>query len=115
MSKRSIGVNLDASGGAIVEQEVFRVPNGYKALVTMFFLSNTGGSTATVGANWHDGTTVPFLGGKNIGSGDYIQFGGPEGAYLAMNEDDYIVVSVASGGIVGLIVSYELLRQDSQG
>ena len=114
MSKKSLGVNLDASGGAIVEQEVFRVPNGYKAIVTMFFMSNTGGSTTTVGANWHDGATVPFLGNKSLGSGDYIQFGGPVGAFLCMQQDDHIDVSVASGGIVGLILSYELLREDSQ-
>jgi len=114
MHKQSVGVNLDASGGAITDQEVFRVPVGYKAIVTMFFMSNTGGSTTTVGAKWHDGSTVPFLGGKSLGAGDYLQFGGPEGAFLSMNEDDHIDVSVASGGVVGLILSYVLLRQDSQ-
>jgi hypothetical protein len=114
MSKKSLGVNLDASGGAIVEQEVFRVPNGYKAVVTMFFLSNTGGSTTTVDARWHDGTTVPFLGGKNLGSGDYLQFGGPLGAFLCMQQGDHLDVSVSNGGQVGLIISYDLLREDSQ-
>ena len=114
MHTKSIGVNLDASGGAIVDQEVFRVPTGYKAIVTMFFMSNTGGSTTTVGAKWHDGATVPFLGGKSLGAGDFLQFGGPSGAYLVMQENDHVDVSVASGGTVGLIMSYELVRQDYQ-
>ena len=114
MYKQSVGVNLDASGGAIVDQEVFRVPTGYKAIVSMFFMSNTGGSTTTVGAKWHDGATIPFLGAKSLGSGDYVIFGGGEGLYMAMGEDDYITVSVANGGTCGLILSYTLERADSQ-
>lgn len=80
----------------------------------MFFLSNVGGSTTTVGASWHDGTTVPFLGSKSLGAGDYVQFGGGEGLYMAMEEGDYITVTVASGGSCGLIISYDLVRTDSQ-
>ena len=117
MSERnsySLGVNLDASGGAITDQTIYTVPSGYKAIVTMFFLSNVGGSTTTVGAKWHDGATIPFLGSKSLGAGDYIQFGGGEGLYMAMSEGDYISVSVASGGTCGLILSYYLTRADSQ-
>jgi len=113
--KYSIGVNLNASSGAITDQEVFRVPTGHRAVVTMFFISNVGGSTTTVGATWHDGANVPFLGAKSLGSGDYVQFGGGEGLFLVMAEDDHMVVSVASGGQCGLILSYDLVRADSQG
>lgn len=110
----SVGVNLDASAGAITDQTVYTIPNGYKAIVSMFFMSNVGGSTTTVGAKWHDGATIPFLGAKSLGSGDYVMFGGGEGLYMAMNEGDYITVSVASGGKCGLIISYHLVRADSQ-
>lgn len=117
MSERnaySLGVNLDATAGAITDQVVYTVPTGYKAIVTMFFMSNVGGFTTTVGAKWHDGATVPFLGAKLLGSGDYVIFGGGEGLYMCMAEDDYITVSVASGGKCGLILSYTLERADSQ-
>lgn len=116
MSERnahSLGVNLDASGGAITDQVIYTVPTGYKAIVTMFFLSNVGGSNTTVGAKWHDGATVPFLGAKNLSSGDYIQFGGGSGLYMAMAEGDYITVSIDNGGVCGLIISYYLVREDS--
>ena len=113
-NKRSLGVSLNASAGAITDQTIFTVPSGYKAIVTMFFMSNVGGSTTTVGAKWHDGSTIPFLGAKSLGSGDYVQFGGGEGLYMAMGENDYITVSVASGGVCGLILSYTLERADSQ-
>lgn len=110
----SLGVNLDATGGAITDQTIYTVPTGYKAIVTMFFISNVGGLTTTVGAKWHDGATVPFLGSKSLGAGNFIIFGGGEGLYMAMNEGDYITVSVSFGGTCGLILSYRLIRADSQ-
>ncbi len=117
MSERnaySLGVNLDATAGAITDQVIYTVPTGYKAIVTMFFMSNVGGSTTTIGAKWHDGATVPFLGSKSLGAGDYVIFGGGEGLYMAMSEGDYVTVSVASGGKCGLILSYHLVRADGQ-
>lgn len=110
----SKGVNLDASGGAITDQVILTVPTGYKMIVTMFFMANVGGSTTTVGAKWNDGATIPFLGSKSLGSGDFIQFGGGDGLYMAMYEDDTITASVSSGGVCGLIISYHLVRADGQ-
>lgn len=109
----SLGVSLDASGGAITDQVVYTTPTGYKAIVTMFFISNVGGSTTTVGAKWNDGSVIPFLGSKSLSSGDHLIFGGAEGLYMAMSEGDTISVSVASGGTCGLIISYHLTREDS--
>lgn len=108
----SLGVNLNASGGAITDQVVYTVPTGYKAIVTMFFMSNVGGSTTTVGAKWVDGSTIPFLGSKSLPAGDQVIFGG-DGQFLAMAEGDTIQVSVASGGTCGLILSYHLIRADT--
>ena len=110
--KKSTGVSITGTGSP---ETVFTVPNGYKAYVTMFFLTNVGGSTTTVSASWHDGATVPFLGSKSLSSGDYVQFGGGEGLYMAMEQGDYITVTVASGDSCGLIISYDLVRTDSQG
>ena len=109
--KKSVGRSITGTGADIT---VFTVPTGYKAIVTMFFISNVGGSTTTVNAHWHDGTTVPFLGSKSLGAGDYVIFGGGEGLYMAMEQGDYIDVNVASGGSCGLIISYDLVRADSQ-
>lgn len=106
--KRSIGVELDASGGAITDQTIFTVPTGYRAIINLFFLSNTGGSTTTVDAKWHDGTVITFLGGKSLTAAEFLQFGGD--VYLVMEESDYFTVSVASGGTVNVIISYELER-----
>lgn len=109
--KKSVGVSITGTGA---DQTVFSVPNGYKAIVTMFFISNVGGSTTAVGAHWHDGTVVPFLGSKSLGAGDYVIFGGGEGLYMAMEQGDFIDVNVASGGSCGCIISYDLVRTDSQ-
>ena len=109
--KKSIGVSITGTGA---DQTIYTVPTGYKAIVTMFFISNVGGSTTTVGAHWHDGSVVPFLGSKSLGSGDYIIFGGGEGLYMALEQGDYIDVNVASGGSCGCIISFDLVRTDSQ-
>ncbi len=109
--KESLGFDADASGGAIVDQTIFTVPAGYRAIVSMFFMSNIGGSTTTVGSFWHDGVNLPFLSGKSLSAGDYLQFGGPYGAWLSMDEGDHIGVSVSSGGQCAVIISYELERK----
>lgn len=104
--KRSVGVELDGTGGAIVDQTIFTVPTGYRAIVNLFFVSNTGGSTTTVDAKWHDGTTITFLGGKSLTASEFLQFGGD--VYLVMDEGDYFSASVALNGVINIIVSYEL-------
>ena len=109
--KDSIGVEIDATGGAVTDQVIYTVPTGYHSLVSMFFLSNTGGSTTTVGGAWNDGVSVPFLAGKSLAAGDHLQFGGTYGAWLAMEEGDTISVSVASGGTCAAILSFELIRK----
>ena len=109
--KKSIGVSITGTGN---DQTIYTVPTGYKAIVTMFFISNVGGSTTTVGAHWHDGSVVPFLGSKSLGAGDYIIFGGGEGLYMALEQGDYIDVNVATGGNCGCIISFDLVRADSQ-
>lgn len=112
--KQSLGVNLDATGGAITDQVVYTVPTGYRTLVSMFFLSNVGGSSTTVGGKWNDGTSINFMSGKSLNAGDHLQFGGTYGAWLSMDEGDTLSVSVALNGVCGLIISYELLRKGQQ-
>lgn len=87
---------------------ILTVPTGYDAVVTYLFISNTGGSSASVGASWHDGTTITFLSGKNVSAGEYIAFGGPVGAFLTMTEGDYITITPESGSSFASIISFDL-------
>lgn len=87
---------------------IFTVPTGYDAVITYLFISNTGGSSATVGAAWHDGATITFLSGKNVGAGEFLAFGGPEGAFLVMTENDYLTITPAAGSSFSSIISFDL-------
>lgn len=102
--KFSKGANLTAGAS----NTILTVPNGYDCVVTMLFIANVGGSTHSVGATWHDGVDVTFLAGKNVSAGDYIQFGGPEGAFLVMKEGDYITITPEAGSTFSSIISFDM-------
>ena len=100
----SIGKNLTAGSA----NTLFIVPSGYHAIVTMLFIANAGGSTASVSAAWHDGSTIVFQGAKSVNAGDNLQFGGPTGHFLVMTDGDYLTVTPAAGSTFTAIVSFEL-------
>ena len=108
--KYSKGINLTAG----VDNTIFTVPTGYDAVVTYLFISNVGGSTHSVDAEWQDGTTIQFLGGKSISAGDYIAFGGPEGAFLVMTEGDSIVITPEAASSFCSIISFDLYPMASR-
>ena len=107
-TKYSIGKNLTAG----TANTLFTVPTGYRAIVTMLFIANAGGSTAGVSAAWVNGTTITFQGNKSVGSGDNLQFGGPFGHFLAMGEGDSITVTPDAGSTFTVIASFEIERHN---
>lgn len=108
-SAYSVGKNLTAG----VSNTLFTVPTGYEARVTMLFVANGTGSTAGYSAAWHDGSVITFQANKSLGDGNYDQFGG-EGAFLVMNEGDYLTVTPDAGSTFTAIVSFFLLKSDGR-
>ena len=107
-SHYSIGKNLTAG----VSNTLFTVPTGYEARVTMLFVANTATSgSAGYSSSWHDGSVITFQANKTLGHGEYDQFGG-EGAFLVMEEGDYLTVTPASGSSFTAIVSFMLVKSD---
>lgn len=101
--KVSRGKNLTAG----VDNTLFTVPSGYNAAVSMVFIANVGGSTASYSAAWHDGAVIPFQGNKSLGAGSYDQFGG-DGLELIMSEGDSLVVTPAAGSTFSTLVTMDL-------
>jgi len=107
-SAYSIGKNLTAG----VSNTLFTVPTGYEARVTMLFVANTAASGSDgYSSSWHDGSVITFQANKSLGHGEYDQFGG-EGAFLVMNEGDYLTVTPDAGSTFTAIVSFFLLKSD---
>ncbi len=59
---------------------ILDVPDGYDAVVTYLFISNTTGSSKSLDARWvHNSVNIDFLSGKNVNSGEFLVFGGQFG------------------------------------
>lgn len=86
-----------ANVSAVVDQQTYNLytcPTNCKSHMSLLFLSNVGGSV-TVDVEWDraDGTHAHILGGKNLSTGDFLQF---SEAFIVLEPSDEINV-VADG------------------
>ena len=89
---------------------ILAVPAGYDAIVTYLFISNTTGSSKSLSAKWvHSGVDIDFLSGKNVGSGEFLEFGGQFGEFLVAKEGDTLSLTPESGSTFVSIISFELV------
>ena len=89
---------------------ILDVPSGYDAIVTYLFISNTTGSSKSLDAKWtHGGVDIDFLAGKNVGSGEFLEFGGQYGEFLVAKEGDTLEITPEAGSTFVSIVSFELI------
>lgn len=94
---------------------VFTCPQGYKAVVTMFFLANKATGAHTISAQiYHvaDLTTHTFLSAKNMAAGEYVEFGGPYGHFVALDSGDQFRLLLDADAKTTTIISYEIYRAD---
>ncbi len=106
MRELTVGKNLTAG----VANTVYTVPKGCKAIATLLFIANGGGSSASVSAGWHDvsyGATVTISGAKNLGAGEYLQFADGR---MVMDEGDYLTVTPAAGSTFSVILTMEIIQ-----
>lgn len=104
MRELTVGLNLTAG----VSNTVYTVPKGCKAIATLLFLSNAGGSTSSISADWYDKSVdddIVIAGGKSISAGDYIQF---SDGRLVLDEYDEIRVTPASGSTFSVLLTVEI-------
>ena len=89
---------------------ILTVPSGYDAVVTYLFISNTTGSSKSLSAKWvHNGVDIDFLAGKNVGAGDFLEFGGQYGEFLVAKEGDTLTLTPEAGSTFVSILSFELV------
>jgi hypothetical protein len=104
MRELTVGKNLTAGSS----NTIYTVPKGCKAIATLLFIANGGGSTAAVTAGWHDvsqADTITIAGSKSVGAGDYLQF---SDGRMVMDEYDYVTVTPASGSTFSVILTVEI-------
>jgi hypothetical protein len=104
MRELTVGKNLTAG----TSNTVYTVPKGCKAIATLLFIANGGGSTASVTAVWYDksdNTTTTIVGGKSVGAGDVLQFADGR---MVMDEYDELRITPASGSTFSVIFTVEI-------
>lgn len=109
MRELTVGENLTAG----VSNTVYTVPKGCKAIATLLFLSNYGGSSKSFTATWYDNSendSTTIMGGKSIGAGDYIQF---SQGRMVMDEYDQLRVTPEATSSFSVIFTVEIHQNTS--
>jgi len=77
------------------EETLYTCPDNARAMMSLLFVSNVSGNT-TVDVEWYRGDGARhnhILGGKNMTTGEYIQF---DGAYIVFEPGDYMTITPSS-------------------
>lgn len=102
--KHSVGKSF-ATGTA---QNIFTVPNGFIAIVSMVFVTNTSGSTSSYDLAWLHAIgshNIRFAYGKSLGSGTSDQFTNGE---LIMKQGD--ALTITNTGAIDVIATFDLIK-----
>jgi hypothetical protein len=106
MRELTVGKNLTAGSATTI----YTVPKGCKAIATLLFISNYGGTTKGVTASWHDhstSTSVVIAGAVSLNAGSYLQF---SQGRMVMDEYDYVTVTPEAGASMSVIFTMEIIQ-----
>lgn len=106
----SVGKSFASSASP---QDIFIVPNGYVAHVSLVYITNTSGNTGTYNISWRHAHGNPpvydhvirFGYGKSLSSGASDQFS--QGILVMKSLDK---MTITAGMAVDVIVSFDLLQ-----
>jgi hypothetical protein len=104
MRELTIFKNLTAGAS----NTLYTVPKGCKAIATLLFLANSGGTTKAISAAVYDtstSATVPIVGAKSLGAGEALQF---NQGRMVMDEYDYITATPEAGATMSCILTMEI-------
>jgi hypothetical protein len=109
MRELTVGKNLTAGSANMI----YTVPKGCKAIATLLFIANGGGTTKGVTAGWHDvseGSTIIIAGSSSLLAGSYLQF---SDGRMVMDEGDYLTVTPEAGSTMSCIFTVEIHQNTS--
>ena len=87
---------------------IYTVPKGCKAIATLLFLANSGGTTKAISAAVRDvseAATIPIVGAKSLGAGDALQF---DQGRMVLDEYDYVTATPEAGATMSCIFTIEI-------
>jgi hypothetical protein len=106
--KHSVGKPLTAGAA----NTLFIVPAGYKAEVSLLFISNHTGNNKTISAYWqhaHDAAhQIIIIDGYSLAATEFIKF---DGSTIVMQSGDSIVLTPEAGSNMSAIVTFDLYKE----
>lgn len=106
MRELTVGKNLTAGSS----NTIYTVPKGCKAIATLLFIANSGGSTKGISAAWHDvseSATIPIVGANALTAGNALQF---NQGRMVMDEGDYLTATPETGATMSCIFTVEIIQ-----
>lgn len=104
MRELTVGKNLTAG----VSNTIYTVPKGCKAIATLLFLANGGGTTKAISATWYDvseSAGIIIAGAAALNAGSHIQF---SDGRMVMDEGDYLTATPEAGATMSCIFTVEI-------
>lgn len=99
--------------------ELFRVPNGFHAIVSYMFVANHGGSTNDIDLYWDLDTTpdstptlvpqVYVFDGTNVAGGGKETIGNGGGALFVLHENEGVQAQAGAAGNMEVVVTFDLI------
>ena len=106
--KHSVGKLLTAGAA----NTLFIVPAGYKAEVSLLFISNHTGNNKTISAYWqhaHDAAhQIIIIDGYPLAATEFIKF---DGSTIVMQSGDSLVLTPEAGSNMSAIVTFDLYKE----
>jgi hypothetical protein len=106
--KHSVGKQLTAGAA----NTLFTVPNGYKAEVSLLFISNHTGNNKTISAYWqhaHDAShQIRIIDGYLLAATEFIKF---DGSTVVMQSGDSMVLTPEAGSAMSAICTFDLRKE----
>ena len=106
--RHSVGKQLTAG----VANTLFTVPNGYKAEVSLLFISNHTGNNKLISAYWqhaHDAShQIRIIDGYQLATTEFVKF---DGSTVVMQSGDSMVLTPESGSDMSAICTFELRKE----
>ena len=106
--KHSIGKLLTAG----VANTLFIVPNGFKAEVSLLFISNHTGNNKTISAYWqhaHDAAhQIRIIDGYLLAATEFLKF---DGSTIVMQSGDSMVLTPEAGSDMSAIATFNLYKE----
>ena len=109
MREFSVGNNLTAN----TKTTVYTVPTGYYAKWCLLYALNGSGSSKHITVTWHDasaGTDINILYQYTVNSKEFFKLDG--GAYMVLEEGDYVTVTSESGSTYTTIATFEQIKKE---